>query len=64
MRFESERRGSAAEGWERMKKAPEYEVKCHTGGAARDSVPRSQSVMEAAEHASVMEGPDVLPQVV
>ena len=29
MRFEIERRGSAAEGWERMKKGPEYEVKCH-----------------------------------
>ena len=44
MRFESERRGSAAEGWERMKKAPEYEVKCSAGGAARGFATRSQSV--------------------
>jgi hypothetical protein len=43
VRFESERRGSAAEGWERMKKTPEYEVKCSAGGSARGSAPRSQS---------------------
>ena len=48
MCFESERRDSAAEGWERMKKGPEYEVKCRAGGA---------------KHATVMEDPDVLPQV-
>ena len=51
MCFESERRDSAAEGWERMKKGPEYEVKCRAGGAARESAPR--------EHASVMEDPEV-----
>ena len=60
------RRGAseAAEGLERLKKGPEYEVKCSAGGAGCGSVPRSQSVMEEAEHASVMEAPDVLPQVV
>ena len=62
MRFESERRGSAAEGWERMKKGPEYEVKCRAGGAARESAPRSE-IRDSMEH-GVMEDPDVLPQVV
>ena len=67
MPFESERRGSTSEGWERMKKGPEYEVKCRAGGAARESAPTEVSIrnsMEATEHDSVMEDLDVLPQVV
>jgi hypothetical protein len=46
-----------------MKKGPEYEVKCRAGGAVRESAPRSQSGT-LWKHASVMEDPDVLPQVV
>ena len=63
MCFGIERRGSASEGWERIKKGPEYEVKYHTGDAARESAPRSQSGT-LWKHASVMEDPDVLSQVV
>jgi hypothetical protein len=48
-----------------MKKDPEYEVKYSAGGAARGSVPRSQSVTPwKRQHVTFMEGPDVLPQAV
>jgi hypothetical protein len=48
---------------ERMKKGPEYEVKCRGGGAPRESAPRSQSGT-LWNHDRVMEETDVLPQVV
>jgi hypothetical protein len=46
-----------------MKKGPEYEVKCRAGGVARESESRSQSGT-LWKHASVIEDPDVLSQVV